>query len=114
MENKVTSLDDIYNQIQEMMDDVGIGTVSLFVEGKVCSYQHVKEGKYKPARRDAIDKSIRVSILREGHPTIITADHWSPTIIIATIRMELEKLKLIASATDNVEEMVMTTENITE
>lgn len=75
MENKVTSLDDIYNQIQGMMDEAGIGTASLFVEGKVCSYQHVKEGKYKPARRDDIDRSIRVSILREGYLTIITADH---------------------------------------
>jgi hypothetical protein len=103
MENKTISLQELYNQVQTMLEDAGIPTATLVVEGKIVSYQHIKEGKYNPARMEP-DKEIRVYINLEGSPSI-SSHHWSPSVVLETIRVELEKIKISLNPEDKVEDI---------
>jgi len=106
MENKTVSLQQIYDQVQEMLNKAGIPTAGLHVEGKIQSYQHIKEGKYSGKPNMVPETTLRVSILQEGRP-IIATEHWSPEVVLTTIRMELEKVKLIANTQQMVGDITM-------
>ena len=105
MENKTISLQELYNQVQAMLEDAGIPTASLFLEGKIVSYQHIKEGKYTQARMEP-DREIRVYINKEGSPSI-NSSHWSPSVVLETVRVELEKMKINSNPEDKVGDIQM-------
>ena len=105
MENKTISLQELYNQVQAMLENAGIPTATLVVEGKIVSYEHIKEGRYTAARMEP-EREIRVYINKEGSPSI-SSHHWSPSVVLETIRVELEKMKISSNPEDKVEDIQM-------
>jgi hypothetical protein len=103
MEKKIISLEEIYNQVQTMLEDAGIPTATLSVEGSIKSYQHRKEGKYEQARMTP-DKQIQVYIGKDGMHSIHVT-HWSPSVVLHTIKVELEKVKISMNPEDKIEDM---------
>ena len=103
MKETTVSLEAMYNQVQAMLEDAGIPTATLVVEGKIVSYQHIKEGRYTAARMEP-DREIRVYINKEGSPSI-SSHHWSPSVVLETIRVELEKMKISSNPEDKVKDI---------
>lgn len=105
MEQKVVSLQEIYDKVQEMIDAAGIGDSTLHVDGSMKSYQHKKKGTYNKGIPDlSIDKDIRVWIHRDGVESI-TSTHWSPSVVLETIKVEIEKLKIKSNPVDQVSDV---------
>lgn len=97
-EKKVVSLQQVYDQVQGMMDEAGIGTRTLHIDAGIHSYEHRKLGTYSKGIADtSLDKNLKVYI--GGIPSI-TCDHPSPYVVIETIRVELEKLKITRNPVD--------------
>lgn len=101
MENKVVSLEELYNQLQSMLEEAGMGTWTLHLEISMKSYEHRKTNKYsKPDYTP--EKSIRVWIHTDtGYPSI-TINHWSPTVVMETIKTEIQVRQLKVNPPDSV------------
>ena len=92
MKETTVSLEAMYNQVQAMLEDAGIPTATLFVEGEIKSYQHIKEGRYQPANMEPKKEiSICVSL---NETVIVFCTHHVPSVVLEDIRVKLMAWKV--------------------
>jgi len=103
MDNVTVSLKQVYDQVQEMMDSAGIGTRTLWVEGKLVGYEHIKTGKHGKSSQEPTTE-MRIYISGEGDPAI-NCSHWSASVVLETIKVEIEKLKITKNPTDQIQDI---------